>query len=142
MSHSSVRDESGLMIQSIPKAHIAKTDAAEPSLVTITNPSRSTLAKPSNTKPSSTAFQEACSRLHGDQKIALAENQGLAELFHQLDSSNTMSKEDSPFRRGVSKLGPALELLGGTLGLATPLAALDPVANTAFGIVQSVMKVR
>jgi hypothetical protein len=124
MSHSSVRDESGLMIQSI------------------TNPSRSTLAKPSNTKPSSTAFQEACSRLHGDQKIALAENQGLAELFHQLDSSNTMSKEDSPFRRGVSKLGPALELLGGTLGLATPLAALDPVANTAFGIVQSVMKVR
>jgi hypothetical protein len=124
------------------EAHVAKPSAAEPSLVSITDTSRSTLAKSSNAKSSSTAFQEACSRLHKDQKIVLAQNQGLEELFHQLDSSNTMNKEDSPFRKGVSKLGPALDVLGGTLSLATPLAALDPVANTAFGIVQSVMKVR
>jgi hypothetical protein len=130
------------MIESIVETHVAKVDTAEPSLVDITNPSRSSLAEPKKAKPSSTAFQEAFSRLREDQKIAMGQTEGLQELFHQLDTSNTTSKEDSPFRKGIRKLGPALDVVGGVLTLATPLAALDPVANTAFGIVQSVMKVR
>jgi hypothetical protein len=63
-------------------------------------------------------------------------------LYEQLDGSNEKSKEESLFRRGVQRLRPTLEVLGGSMSLASPLAALDPIANNAFGIIQSVMTVR
>lgn len=70
------------------------------------------------------------------------ENRGLQDLFEQLDNSDEKSKEESIFRRGVRRLRPILEGLGGGMNLVSPLAALDPIANNAFGIIQSVVKVR
>jgi hypothetical protein len=61
--------------------------------------------------------------------------QGLQELFEQLNTLNENSKEESPFRRGVQKLSPVLAVLGGSISLSTPIAALDPIANNAFGII-------
>ncbi|CAE7015130.1 hypothetical protein HRS9139_02473 [Pyrenophora teres f. teres] len=93
------------------------------------------------TDPLSSAFRRACSRLSDDQIKPLENTQGLQKLFEQLDGENEKSKETSPFRRGAQKLGPFLTVLGGGVGLATPLAALDPIAGNAFGIIQSVMKI-
>ncbi|KAF1835029.1 hypothetical protein BDW02DRAFT_496935, partial [Decorospora gaudefroyi] len=87
------------------------------------------------------AFNQACLSLHEDQKTALGDIQGLRNLFEQLDSSNKKSNEDSLFRRGVKVLSPTLGVLGSSISLATPLAALDPVASNAFGIIQSVMTI-
>ncbi|ORY07904.1 hypothetical protein BCR34DRAFT_489051, partial [Clohesyomyces aquaticus] len=87
------------------------------------------------------AFSQACSSLDEDQKIRLEKNQGLQDLFEQLNSSNEKSKEESMFRRGVQRLQPTLEVLAGGVSLASPLASLDPIANNAFGIIQSVMTI-
>jgi hypothetical protein len=73
--------------------------------------------------------------------MALEETKGLHELFEQLHTSNEKSREDSPFRQGVQKLDPYLKVLGVSIGLATPVAGLDPIASNAFGVVQSVVTV-
>ncbi|KAF2467751.1 uncharacterized protein BDR25DRAFT_169500, partial [Lindgomyces ingoldianus] len=73
--------------------------------------------------------------------LTLTKTQGLQVLFEQLHSSNEKSKEESLFRRGARKLRSTLDVLGGSMSLASPLAALDPIVNNAFGIIQSVMTI-
>ena len=94
------------------------------------------------TNPLSAAFERACLDRPEDQKVALRKAQGLHELFEQLERSNQKSSEESAFRRGVKRLTPTIGVIGGSMGFVGSLTALDPVANNAFGIVQSVMTVR
>ncbi|KAJ8111726.1 hypothetical protein OPT61_g5747 [Boeremia exigua] len=123
------------------EGHVIPPNAAEALSLARNTASRSSSIKLSEAGPLSVAFNRACLNLHKDQRTALEKAQGLQELFEQLDTLNSKSRNESPFRRGVQKLGPVLAVLGGSTRLATPLAALDPVANNAFGIIQSVMTI-
>ena len=125
------KHEQGVPHQEDPRAAPIDTKvASHPSIVAISEES-----------PLSAAFARAYLSRTDDEKIALGKTQSLRDLFAKLDSTNTKSKEQSRFRRGVEILQPTLQMLGSSMNLASPLAALDPIASNAFGIVQSVVKV-
>ena len=143
MSHEPViRTALRLKLQSELEGHVLPPDAAEAPSLARNIASRSPSVELSEANPLSAAFGRACLSLREDQRMVLGETQGLQELFEQLNASNEKSKKESPFRRGVQRLGPVLTVLGSSINLATPLAALDPTANNAFGIIQSVVTVR
>lgn len=120
---------------------IKLVDASDAANFAVNDMSHSTvLLKEAN--PLSAAFERACLDRPEDQKVALRKAQGLHELFKQLERSNQKSSEESAFRRGVKRLTPTIGVIGGSMGFVGSLTALDPVANNAFGIVQSVMTVR
>lgn len=63
------------------------------------------------------------------------------ELLDHLNSANETQHAESFFRRGLKRLSQPLEYLEFCLNLASPLAGFDPIAQNAFGIIQSVVVV-
>jgi hypothetical protein len=133
--------ESQLTLPSKLEKHQQLPDASDATYVAVNDASHASVL-PKETNPLSAAFEEACLSRPEEQIVALRKAKGLKELFEQLKCSNQKSNDESLFRRGVKRLQPTLGVIGGGMGFVGSLTALDPVANNAFGIVQSVMTVR
>lgn len=76
-----------------------------------------------------------------ERQAQLSHCKGVQDLFDHLQNVNEKHQEDSRFRRGVEKVGPTLNGISQFTALGAPLAALDPIANTAFGIFQPLLTI-
>jgi hypothetical protein len=133
--------ESPLTLLSKLEKYQQLPDASDATSVAVNDASQSSVFL-KETNPLSAAFEQACLSRPEDQIIALRKAKGLKELFEQLECSNQKSNDESLFRRGAKRLQPTLGVIGGGMGFVGSLTALDPIANNAFGIVQSITTVR
>lgn len=92
----------------------------------------------------SVAYREAIQNLGDDIDIALLKGRNVAELFVELQQIDEDATKESAFVRGIRHLHRVqvpLERFKLALDLANPLASLDPIAMTVFGVVRSVTAV-
>ncbi|KAF2703360.1 hypothetical protein K504DRAFT_495505 [Pleomassaria siparia CBS 279.74] len=89
----------------------------------------------------SAAYREAVESLGKDVDVATLLDSSAARLFAELEGIDKGITQQSAFLRGVAYLHSIqvpLERFKLALDLASPLANLDPVASTVFGVVRSV----
>ena len=92
----------------------------------------------------STAYREAVNSLEKDIDVAILMGANVAQLFKDLEDSESEATQDSLFLRGVAYLRSIqvpLEKFKLALDLASPLGSLDPTSSIVFGVVQSVTAV-
>ncbi|KAL8906672.1 MAG: hypothetical protein Q9171_006175 [Xanthocarpia ochracea] len=89
----------------------------------------------------SAAYREAFSSLGEEEKSMISKGESIEKLFMTLAKTNEELAGDSLFRRGLQRLQAPLTNIKLALDIASPLAAIEPTASTAVGIVQSVTTV-
>ncbi|KAL8927590.1 MAG: hypothetical protein Q9172_001300 [Xanthocarpia lactea] len=89
----------------------------------------------------SAAYREAFSSLGEEEKSMISKGESIEKLFMTLEKTNEEFAGDSLFRRGLRRLQAPLTNIKLALDIASPLAAIEPTASTAVGVVQSVTAV-
>jgi hypothetical protein len=93
----------------------------------------------------SAAYREAVKSLGEEIDIAILKGDNVAQLFRRLEEIDKEVTQESSFVRGVNYLRSIqvpLEKFKLALDLASPLANIEPIATTVFGVVRSVTAVR
>ena len=93
------------------------------------------------TNTQSSAFREACTKRNSAEKLALADQHEVKELFMQLSNTNAVHQKNSYLRKGVELLRPIIKGLNFTLNIANPLAIIEPTAVSGLAVVQIVAMV-
>ena len=89
----------------------------------------------------SAAYREAFSSLGEEEKSMISKDESIEKLFMTLEKTNEEFAGDSLFRRGLQRLQSPLTNIKLALDIASPLAAIEPTASTAVGVVKSVTAV-
>lgn len=92
----------------------------------------------------SAAYREAVESLGEEIDIAILKGKNVARLFEELEEIEKEVTHESAFLKGVKylrSLQVPLERFKLALDLATPLASLEPTANTVVGITRGVTAV-
>ncbi|KXJ86797.1 hypothetical protein Micbo1qcDRAFT_125400 [Microdochium bolleyi] len=87
-----------------------------------------------------TAFAEAMAGLDDVARgVVMASSvHDIHQIFARLDDAESAHKKDSLIRRGMSRVRGPLTWLDAALSAASPFAALEPTASSAFGIARGV----
>jgi len=91
---------------------------------------------------SGSAYRKAWNSLTEDQRKELTFQDGIRELFVQLNKTDEQHKSQSLLRKGLSAVGPYLERLQVTIDFVSPFASMEPAAGTALGLVKGATSVR
>lgn len=90
------------------------------------------------------AFREALNSVGSDIDVAILQGENATTLLKGLQDLDRESSQESAFRRGVEhlqRLKIPLETIKLALDIATPVAAIEPTASMAIGVVRSVTAV-
>ena len=87
------------------------------------------------------AYREAVSQLDDDVRAFISKEQDLQQLFNGLEKVNDEHRDTSMLRQGLIMIQKPLRYIDLVMGVAQPVAGLEPSASAAFGIVQSVTTV-
>lgn len=88
------------------------------------------------------AYRKAWSSLTEDQRKELTSQDGIRELFIQLNKTDEQHKSQSLLRKGLSAVSPYLTRLQVTIDFVSPFASVEPAAGTALGLIKGVTSVR